>query len=134
MIRRGCDTNFFRQLMLGHPQAVDVWLEAVRGGCLLIVSTLVLHELLVLYYREGKPEIGRRFASRLQKSTWVHIVPVSISIAEKSAGYRHGLGLSTVDSIILATAVEENCGELLTTDRHFVAADSQGIVKVTLLA
>jgi Predicted nucleic acid-binding protein, contains PIN domain len=120
--------------MLGHPQAVDAWLEAVHGGCLLIVSTLVLHELLVLYYREGKPEIGRRFVSRLQKSTWVHIVPVSISIAEKSAGYRHGLGLSTVDSVILATVVEENCDELLTTDRHFVAADSQGIVKVTLLA
>ncbi|MEJ7613956.1 MAG: PIN domain-containing protein [Candidatus Fervidibacter sacchari] len=134
MTRRGCDTSFFRQLMLGHPQAVDAWLEAVHGGCLLIVSTLVLHELLVLYYREGKPEIGRRFVSRLQKSTWMHIVPVSISIAEKSAGYRHGLGLSTVDSVILATVVEENCDELLTTDRHFVAADSQGIVKVTLLA
>ncbi len=134
MIRRCCDTSFFRQLMLGHPQAVDVWLEAVHSGCLLIVSTIVLHELLVLYYREGKPEIGRRFVSLLQKSTWVRIVPVSIPIAEKSAGYRHGLGLSTVDSVILATGVEENCDELLTTDRHFVAAESQGIVKVTLLA
>jgi len=120
--------------MLGHPQAADVWLEAVRGGCLLIVSTVVLHELLVLYYREGKSEIGRRFVSRLQKSPWVRIVPVSISIAEKSAGYRHGLGLSTFDSFILATSVEENCDELLTTDRHFVTADSQGIVKVSLIA
>jgi predicted nucleic acid-binding protein len=98
------------------------------------MSVISINEVLVVLYRQGKLAEADGFRSLIYSSPWVHIVPVSISIAEKSAGYRHGLGLSTVDSIILATAVEENCGELLTTDRRVVAADSQGIVKVTLLA
>ncbi|MFN3422640.1 MAG: type II toxin-antitoxin system VapC family toxin [Armatimonadota bacterium] len=54
--------------------------------------------------------------------------------AERSAGYRHGLGLSTVDAIILATAVEEGCDEILTTDRDFIVAANQGIIGVKLLS
>jgi len=75
-------------------------------------------------------DFGHLFIRRLGCALCLSLFPSQ----KKSAGYRHGLGLSTVDSVILATVVEENCDELLTTDRHFVVAESQGIVKVSLLA
>ena len=112
----------------------QIWQDAALGQFELVMSVLSINEVLVILYRQGKLAEADRFRSLVYSSPWVRIVPVSISIAEKSAGYRHGLGLSTIDSFILATVVEENCDELLTTDRHFVAAESQGIVKVTLLA
>jgi predicted nucleic acid-binding protein len=134
MNRKGCDSGFFILLGAGDPKVQQIWQDAASGQFELVMSVISINEVLVVLYRQGKLAEADGFRSLIYSSPWVHIVPVSVSIAEKSAGYRHGLGLSTVDSIILATAVEENCGELLTTDRHFVAADSQGIVKVTLLA
>jgi len=134
MSRKGCDRGFFILLGAGDPRVQQIWQDAALGQFELVMSVLSINEVLVILYRQGKLAEADRFRSLVYSSPWVRIVPVSISIAEKSAGYRHSLGLSTVDSIILATVVEENCDELQTTDRHFVAAESQGIVKVTLLA
>jgi len=133
MTRKGCDTSFFRALMEGHPDAVSIWREATQGKLLLIVSTVTVNELLTLYYRHGEAETGRRILARLLKASWVRFIPVSVAIAARSAGYRHGLGLSTVDAIILATAVEEGCDEILTTNRHFLVAENQSIIKVNLM-
>ncbi|MCS7191802.1 MAG: type II toxin-antitoxin system VapC family toxin [Armatimonadetes bacterium] len=133
MTRKGCDTSFFRALMNGHPDAVSIWREAVHSKLLLVVSTITVNELLTLYYRHGESETGRRIIARLIKAAWVRLIPVSIQIAFRSAGYRHGLGLSTVDAIILATVVEEGCDEILTTDRHFIIAENQGVIKVNLM-
>jgi len=133
MTRKGCDTSFFRALMDGHPEAVAIWREAVQGEVLLVVSTVTVNELLTLYYRHGQGDAGRRILARLLKAAWVRFVPVSVEIAVRSAGYRHGLNLPTVDAIILATAVEEGCGEILTTDRDFLAAHDRGIINVRLL-
>lgn len=133
MTRKGCDTGFFRALVQGQSGAVSVWRDAARGAYELVVSTTSINELLTLYYRHGQTTIGRRFVNHLLHTPWVRFAPVSVEIAQRSAGYRHGLGLPTVDSIILATAVEEGCDELLTTDSHFLIAMTQGIIKVTVL-
>ncbi|MCS6859107.1 MAG: type II toxin-antitoxin system VapC family toxin [Abditibacteriales bacterium] len=134
MIRKGCDTGFFRALLNGHPTAVTFWRDAARGQCELVVSTASINELLTLYYRYGQTTVGRRFVSRLLHASWVQFTPVSVEITEQSAGYRHGLGLPTVDSMILATAVRKGCDELLTTDSHFLIAMTQGVIAVTILS
>ncbi len=134
MSRKGCDSGFFILLGAGDPKVQQIWQDAALGQFELVMSVISINKVLVILYRQGKLAEVDRFRSLVYSSPWVRIVPVSIAIAEKSAGYRHGLELSTVDSIILATVVEENCDELLTTDRHFAVAESQDIVKVSLLA
>jgi hypothetical protein len=53
--------------------------------------------------------------------------------AERAAGYRHGLGLSTVDSIIPATFVIGQCDLPVTADSDFHIVSQQNIVEVELL-
>ena len=133
MTRKGCDSGFFLLLGFGHLLAKQIWQEAAAGNYNLVISTLTIHEVLVIHFRRGKTKEAEGFRRLIYSAPWLRIVPVSSSIAERSAGYRHGLGLSTADSIILATAVEEGCDELMTTDRHFAIAANQGIIKVNLL-
>ncbi|MFN4179133.1 MAG: type II toxin-antitoxin system VapC family toxin [Armatimonadota bacterium] len=133
MNRKGCDSGFFLLLGTGHPLAQQVWYAAVTGNFELVMSTLSIHEVLVIHFRRGKTREANGFRKLIYSVPWLRVVPVSAKIAERSAGYKHGLGLSTVDSIILATAVEEGCDEILTTDRDFITAANQGIIKVHLL-
>ena len=133
MPRKGCDSGLFLLVGTGHQLAQQIWDEAALGHCELIMSTLTIHEVLVIHFRRGKAKEADKFRMLIYSSPWLRIVPVSAKVAERSAGYRHGLGLSTVDAIILATAVEESCDEILTTDRHFLVAENQGIIKVNLL-
>ena len=133
MTRKGCDSGFFLLLGTGYLTAQQIWLEAASGGCELVMSTLSIHEVLVIHYRRGKVKEAREFRRLIYSAPWLRIVPVFPSIAERSAGYRHGLNLPTVDAIILATAVEEGCEEILTTDRDFLAAHDRGVINVRLL-
>lgn len=58
---------------------------------------------------------------------------VSVRIAEESAKYRHSLGIPTVDSLILATFILYGCKEIISTDKHFKAAEKQKLIKVKLI-
>jgi predicted nucleic acid-binding protein len=60
-------------------------------------------------------------------------VPVSVEIAAAAAGYRHGLGLPTVDSIVLSTFANQGCERMLTTDGHFRIAADQRVIEVEFL-
>ncbi|MCS6859109.1 MAG: PIN domain-containing protein [Abditibacteriales bacterium] len=134
MTRKGTDTGFWLRLGVGHPQAVGAWKDAVAGNMELLVSTVSISELLAFYYRHGKPLIGERLVRRWIRAAGVRLVIVTEDIAWRAGGYRHGLGLPTVDSVILATAVMEGCDELLTTDSHFLIAMTQGVIAVTVLS
>jgi len=59
---------------------------------------------------------------------------VSEAVADRAAGYRHGLGLPTVDSLILASFVEENCELVLSVDGYFRMAGERGVAQVSMLA
>ena len=60
-------------------------------------------------------------------------VPVDGEIAERSARYRYGLGIPTVDSIILATFMQHLCNVVLTNDNHFEVASKQDIIKIKMI-
>ncbi|MDW8364250.1 MAG: PIN domain-containing protein [Abditibacteriales bacterium] len=134
MTRKGCDSGFFLLMGVGHASARQVWQDAVAGQHELVMSTLSVNEVLVAYYRQGKSQEAADFLTLIQSAPWLRIVPTSLDIVQRSAGYRHGLGLPTVDSVILATAVMEGCDELLTTDSHFLIAMTQGVIAVTVLS
>jgi len=63
----------------------------------------------------------------------IEVVPVSVEIAASSARYRHGMGLPTVDSVILATFLNCQCDKMLTTDNHFHVVNEQTTLPVEFL-
>lgn len=63
----------------------------------------------------------------------IAIVPVSVRIAARSAQYRHGIGLPTVDSVILSTFLERGCEKMLSTDNDFRIVDEQKVLPAEFL-
>ena len=63
----------------------------------------------------------------------IEVIPVSVEIAARSARYRHGLSLPTVDSVILATFLECGCEKMLSTDEDFRIVDEQKVLPVEFL-
>jgi len=130
----GTDTGYFINQVSGHPRALQLWQELGAGQHIFIVSTLTLNELLVYSYKRGiHQERAQQWLSLLQETNRIEVVSVSIPIALRSAPYRHSLGLSTVDSIILATFMESGCQIMVTADSDFQTAHRQGIIAVEVL-
>jgi len=129
----GVDTGFFTELKNDNPKAKEVWDMAVRGEEELMISVVSINEILVHLFKKGKPDIGKELLTSLKLFPNISLVPVSESIAEKSAGYRYGLGIPTVDSLILTTFVIEQCDKVISTDSHFLKAKEQNIIEVEYL-
>ncbi len=66
-------------------------------------------------------------------SPFARLVSVSPQIATTSARYRAGLGLVTVDSIILATFLESGCELAPTTGSDFIIVNDRNILAVEIL-
>ncbi|MEA3345218.1 MAG: PIN domain-containing protein [Chloroflexota bacterium] len=69
----------------------------------------------------------------LQELTNVAIEPVTLQVAERGAGYRHGLGMSTADALILATFVLTACDLVLSRDEDFKPPAEQGLIVLETL-
>jgi len=129
----GADTGFFIQLKNAHPMALTIWKQVIDEAVKLIVSTVSINEILVHYYRRGKSNDARELLVQMKALGNIDFVPVTEDIAEKSAGYRHALNLSTIDSLVLATFVVQGCDQIITTDGDFKIAEEQKICKVMWL-
>ena len=77
MTRKGCDSGLFLLLGTGHQLAQQIWDEAALGHCELIMSTLTIHEVLVIHFRRGKAKEADKFRMLIYSSPWLRIVPVS---------------------------------------------------------
>jgi len=130
----GADTGFFIQLKNGHPTASTIWAQVIDETVKLVVSTVSINELLVHYYRRGKSNEARELLAQMRMLGNIHFVPVTEEIAERSAGYRCGLNLHTIDSLILATFVLRGCEQIVTTDEDFKIVEEQKICKIMLLS
>jgi len=95
-----------------------------------IVPVVAISELLSHAYRVGKPEAGREIKTLCLVSPFMEIKEIDLTIAEKAAGYKHGLGLSMLDSLILATSVCSNADILVTGDSDYDIAQTQNIINV----
>ena len=128
-------TGYFISHVNNHPRALQIWRELEDGQHILVISTLTINEVFVYSYKRGvHQDRVNRWLSLLQETSRIEIIAVSIPIAVRSAPYRHSLGLSTVDSIILSTFVESSCQIMVTADSDFQTAHRQNIITVDLLS
>ncbi len=129
----GADTGFFVAYPNNHPRALQVWQELVDGLHKLVVSTLTINEILVYFYRRGDGGRGQEWVDLMVEADSIEVVPASIKIAASSAQYRHGMGLPTVDSVILATFLDRQCDKMLSSDADFRVVEEQQVLPVELL-
>jgi predicted nucleic acid-binding protein len=129
----GADTGFFVSYANNHPRALEIWQELIDGLHTLVVSTLTINEILVYFYQRGDGDKGQEWVDLMVEADSIEIVPVSVKIAVRSARYRHGMGLPTVDSVILATFLDRQCEKMLSTDDDFRVADKQQVLPVQFL-
>jgi len=129
----GVDTGFFISYANHHPRALTIWQEFIDGLHTLVVSTLTINEILVYFYQRGDSDRGQEWVTLMVETDSIEVVPVSVEIAARSARYRHGMGLPTVDSVILATFLERGCEKMLSTDDDFRIVNEQKVLPVEFL-
>lgn len=129
----GGDTGILFGIAQSADSAMIHWQRVGAGSDRLLLSPLSLCEFLVHQYKRGQGDTAREFLARICTVEHVHVVDVDQAIAERAAGYRHGLNLPTVDSVILATFVSQGCDLVLSTDGHFQLAGERGIIPVEML-
>lgn len=129
----GADTGFFVAYANNHPRALEIWQELVDGLHTLVISTLTISEILVYFYQRGDGDKGQEWVDLMVEADSIEIVPVSVEIAVRSTRYRHGMGLPTVDSVILATFLDRQCEKMLSTDDDFRIVDKQQVLPVEFL-
>lgn len=129
----GADTGLLIAIANKVPEAIELW-ETIRSGKNhLFLSTVSINELLVHFYKRGRRNAAESLIKIARELSHISIVPVSLNIAELSAGYRHGIGLPTIDSIILATFVDRKCKSMYTSDSHFQIVKEKKIVDVVFI-
>ena len=129
----GADTGFLIGLVEDNPVVQRHWQDILSGRSQLILSVLSINELLTYCYKRGTGDLARQVIKWLKELTSVRIEPVTLEMAEKGAGYRHGLGMSTADAVILATFVLMACDLVVSKDKDFQPAATQGIITLELL-
>ena len=129
----GADTGFFIARAKNHPRSMSIWQELEENKHELIVSTVTINELLVYYFKRGMSAVGMQLVAMMIDNKSIDLIPVSVEIARLSARYRHGVGLPTVDSLILATCLDSKCNKLFSTDTDFRIIHEQGVIPVELL-
>jgi predicted nucleic acid-binding protein len=122
----GLDTGYFVGLIQGEKNIISHWQSLKSGEIIPYVSVLTLGELLYLTIRAGKPEQGRKMIEGIEKTSMV--VNVDRQIVERAATLKGGHGIPYVDSIIIASFLENGCKEIHTKDRkHFREIKAKGI-------
>lgn len=129
----GADTSYLILLGSGHKKAGEIWESIIQGENRLVIPVLAITEYLAYNIKRSSFEKAKEFVSEAELSPSVEIVPVSLKIATLAARFRVGLGLPTVDAVILATFLESGCHLLLTTDQHFQVAGEHQIIRVEML-
>jgi predicted nucleic acid-binding protein len=132
-MRLGVDTGFFVALANDHPRAQELWREMVDGMHLFVVSSMTVCEILPYFYQRGNGDRAAEWVRLVADLDGVEIVPVSLEIAVRAAGYRHSMDLPTVDSVVLSTFLTRQCERMLSTDSHFRISDEQGLLSVEFL-
>lgn len=112
----GLDTGYFVGMIQGDEDIIKHWEDLKAGDVVPFVSVLTLGELLYLTIRVGKPEHGRKMVEGITKTS--NIVDVNRQIVERAAALKGGRGIPYIDSVIIASLLENGCKEIHTKDRH----------------
>ena len=122
----GLDTGYFVGMIQGEEDIIKHWEDLKARDVIPFVSVLTLGELLYLTIRVGKPEHGRKMVEGIVKTS--SIVDVNMQIVERAAVLKGGRGIPYIDSLIIASFLENNCKEIHTKDRrHFGEVKNKGL-------
>jgi len=122
----GLDTGYFIGIIQGEKNIIKHWEGLKTHETVPYVSVLTLGDILYLTIRVGKPEQGRKMVEGIEKTS--NIVDVNKQIVERAATLKGGHGISYVDSIIIASFLENGCKEIHTKDRkHFEEVKNKGL-------
>jgi predicted nucleic acid-binding protein len=122
----GLDTGYFVGMIQGEEGIVAHWEKLKTGEVIPYVSVLTLGELLYLTIRIGKPDQGRKMIGGIERTSVV--IDVDRRIAERAATIKAGRGIPYVDSIIIASFLQNGCKEIHTKDgNHFGEIKTKGV-------
>ena len=121
----GLDTGFFIELLNGNGDAISLWNAGMNEETELIVSCLTLFEIERLGCK-GKLQQIDVILEAINAVTFV--VWLDRDMLSLAARLSHGLGIPSVDSLILASLLSKDVSEIYTTDAHFEAYQSHKIV------
>ncbi|MEN6438349.1 MAG: type II toxin-antitoxin system VapC family toxin [Syntrophobacter sp.] len=126
----GLDTGFFIEFLRGNSTSVSVWKALIEDREEAVVSCLTLSELEMLSLKRGIEGA----------TTLLEAIPAVCTvlwlrdndILSRAAALSHGLGISAVDSLILAGFLAERVRVIYTTDVHFESYRKKGIKVINL--
>ncbi|MBW1999538.1 MAG: type II toxin-antitoxin system VapC family toxin [Deltaproteobacteria bacterium] len=120
----GFDTGFFVELIRGSDEAVQVWKTLVDKEDDGIVSCLTLFELEKLGLKGAIRRVEILLDSIPEVCRIIWLDPENLSLAAKLS---HGLGIPTVDSLILSGFLREEGRIIYTTDSHLEKYKGKGV-------
>ena len=122
------DTSFFIRLSEELPKAVAVWHEVVEGKSRLAVPTIVLVELKNRMLKRDMQKEAEELINTFEESSKITLVPLTAELAKKAGSLSYTYNMTNFDSVILATAVETEYKNVLSSDPSFVKATKQGLI------
>ena len=122
----GLDTGFFVELLKAHKEAVELW-KKIMDGEDASVSCLSIFELKRLSLKRAieSEAVETLIEAMLAicKVVWLDNNEVLLSGANLS----YGLGIPSMDALILASLVESGAQTIFTTDHHLEGFKKKGV-------
>ena len=125
------DTSFFIRLSEELPKAVAVWDDIVEGKSRLAIPTVVLVELKNRLLKRNLQKEAEELISSFEESSRITLIPLTTELAKRAGGLSYTYNMTNFDSVILATAVETEYKNVLTSDPSFLKASKQGLIHLT---
>ena len=129
-MRLGADSWLLFKVAEKDDAAILLLKEVEYGKHRLIVSVLSFGEIKVGMYRLGKPQLAEEAIMNFVAIPNVEVVNVDLEVVDEAARRKSSLGLSFVDSLILASALIKGCEIFVTGDSDFEIVEKQNIVTV----
>lgn len=123
------DAWFFLQFVNKHPKALAVWRDIIEDKSRLLVSTAVIAELVKRFLMKNLKTELEEILIKLKNSEKISIAEVTIEIANDAGRYAYSYDMTTVDGIILATAINTDYKNILSKDEHFKIPEKQKLIK-----
>jgi len=123
----GLDTGFFVEVLRNNPLTVEVWKQIMEGEAA-VVSCLTLYEIKRLANKGAIESVAAATLMEaivgMTKVIWIG----NREILEAAAGLSHGLGIPSIDALILAGFVAHKTDVIYSTDAHFQNYRKKGVV------
>ena len=124
------DTWFIIELSKSEPMALKIIKNLGKHKNKIINPSVVILELIKISIKSGKKQIMDELLKNFELNKNIDIVNCSLEISKKAGEISATYNIPTVDSIIAATAILNNCHRLISKDSHFVKLKKSRLIKL----